>query len=304
MNGAVFEQSRKFGVEFEIVGISPPVAVRAIANSTAEHTVYQESYNHATREHWKVTSDNSLRYRDLSRTAEVVSPPLSGSAGIQEVRSVLLALRSAGAKVNRSCGFHVHWDCRDYLSPNRVRDLLYLYAKFEPVIDSLVSMSRRGNASRYAESLCFSNSAEPNSEGMEWISRLGRELGRNSSARELIYAFNGRTMTRSNRRFYKINITSYLSYGTIEFRQHQGTLSFSKARAWILLTQCLATRPLRGVVKHSPTSKLSLGEFFRTLKVADHHTEDPDIRWMRDYLKRRQRELTAIGASEEGENEG
>jgi hypothetical protein len=38
-------------------------------------------------------------------------------------------------------------------------------------------------------------------------------------------------------RYIKLNLQSYVKYGTIEFRQHSGTIEFEKMYNWILLTQ-------------------------------------------------------------------
>jgi hypothetical protein len=34
-------------------------------------------------------------------------------------------------------------------------------------------------------------------------------------------------------RYHKLNLSSYVSHGTIEFRQHQGTINYVKISRWI-----------------------------------------------------------------------
>ena len=36
-------------------------------------------------------------------------------------------------------------------------------------------------------------------------------------------------------RYLKLNLQSYLKYGTVEFRQHSGSTKFSKIKNWILI---------------------------------------------------------------------
>ena len=47
------------------------------------------------------------------------------------------------------------------------------------------------------------------------------------SVREIVNLF--------NTRYLKLNLQSYLKYGTVEFRQHSGSTKFSKIKNWILI---------------------------------------------------------------------
>ena len=38
-----------------------------------------------------------------------------------------------------------------------------------------------------------------------------------------------------NSRYFKLNLQSYVKYGTVEFRHHSGTTTFSKVKNWILI---------------------------------------------------------------------
>jgi len=40
-------------------------------------------------------------------------------------------------------------------------------------------------------------------------------------------------------RYHVINMTAYLKYGTVEFRQHSGTIEFVKIANWLKITQAL-----------------------------------------------------------------
>lgn len=57
---------------------------------------------------WMAQADMSIVAPVGFRSVEIVSPVLKGAEGIQQVMTVLEALRGKGAKVNASCGFHVH----------------------------------------------------------------------------------------------------------------------------------------------------------------------------------------------------
>lgn len=193
---------RKFGIELEIVGITRQVALRALR--AVGINVQDESYNHTTRGHWKLVSDSSVR-----DGFEVVSPILQGEAGIEEAMTVAEALSDAGATVNRSCGFHVHFDAAD-LNAADVKIIVNRYAAHEAEIDAFMPPSRRGNANTYCESV---------------TSFLNRRFNEARTINELAAAQPGR--------YFKVNLQSYRRHGTLEFRQHSGTVNANKVANWV-----------------------------------------------------------------------
>ncbi|WP_300907716.1 amidoligase family protein [uncultured Desulfovibrio sp.] len=193
---------RKFGIELEIVGITRQVALRALR--AVGINVQDESYNHTTRGHWKLVSDSSVR-----DGFEVVSPILQGEAGIEEAMTVAEALSDAGATVNRSCGFHVHFDAAD-LNAADVKIIVNRYAAHEAEIDAFMPPSRRGNTNTYCESV---------------TSFLNRRFNEARTINELAAAQPGR--------YFKVNLQSYRRHGTLEFRQHSGTVNANKVANWV-----------------------------------------------------------------------
>lgn len=62
-----------------------------------------ESYNHGTRTHWKLTTDGSLGTA-YTASVEVVSPVLSGEAGVLEAGRVCVWMQNFRALRNaRAC---------------------------------------------------------------------------------------------------------------------------------------------------------------------------------------------------------
>ena len=193
---------RKFGIELEIVGITRQTALRAL--SAVGIHVQDESYNHTTRGYWKLVPDGSVR-----GGFEVVSPILEGERGIEEAMTVAEALSDAGATVNRSCGFHVHFDAAD-LSVADVKAIVHRYAAYEAEIDAFMPPSRRGNTNAYCES----------------VTRfLNRRFDEARTIDELAAVQPGR--------YFKVNLQSYRRHGTLEFRQHSGTVNANKVANWV-----------------------------------------------------------------------
>lgn len=52
----------------------------------------------------------------------------------------------------------------------------------------------------------------------------------------------GDSGSRSSTRYKKVNFNTYPVYGTIEFRQHSGSIDFAKISNWVLLTHLMMQR--------------------------------------------------------------
>lgn len=202
---------RKFGVEIEFIGAYPNDVVRAIVAAGIPCAV--EGYNHATRNHWKVVSDASIQVNsnmEPGMCGELVSPPLFGEAGLEQVKTVARAIALAGATVNKSCGLHVHVDAND-LNAGQILSVVRRYAHFESAINSFMPPSRR--ESRWAYSV-----------GGDYVNSLLRQINRYGNPRNIFGALN---------RYMAVNLASYARHGTIEFRQHSGSTNANKICNWI-----------------------------------------------------------------------
>ncbi|ACV64606.1 putative cytoplasmic protein [Desulfofarcimen acetoxidans DSM 771] len=214
-----FNENRTFGVEIEFNGISSETAIQAIR--TAGITIYKEGYNHSTRPHWKLVTDASVNNRGtgLARGGwEVVSPKLTGKQGLVELATVMKALDQAGAKVDRSCGLHVHHDVTDYQVKD-FQNIYYIYYKFENYFDSVVPASRRGSHNIYCKGI--------NKEIIESVEKA-------RTINDLRHSLPDR--------YLKLNFQSYFRHETIEFRQHSGTVDADKATNWVMFTQSIVER--------------------------------------------------------------
>lgn len=197
--------NRRYGIEIECFGITIAQALVAIRATGIE--VNEEHYNHQARPVWKIVLDGSV-----NDGFEVVSPILSGNEGLEQVRKVAKSLVAAGAKVDRRCGFHVHVDARD-LSGADVTNCIRRYAANEAQIDSFMPSSRRGSANNYCR---------PMHDVVEAL----RNVTATSTARHVA--------ERVYERYYKLNVAAFLRHGTVEFRQHGGTVDYRKMINWII----------------------------------------------------------------------
>ncbi|WP_461369034.1 amidoligase family protein, partial [Candidatus Darwinibacter acetoxidans] len=64
-------------------------------------------------------------------------------------------------------------------------------------------------------------------------------------------------------RYMKLNCQSYEIHGTVEFRQHQGTMDGEKIANWVVLTQMMVERAVAGKIR----MKSGANDWFNLKKV-------------------------------------
>ena len=203
----MFNNERTFGVEIEFC---TTLSKEELADALSAQGIpcAAERYNHETRNHWKIVTDGSV-----SQGFELVSPVLAGISGIETVKRAVDVLVNAGCSVDTSTGLHVHVGAND-LNAASIANTLRRYARFEPQIDNVVPSHRRFN--QFA--LSVRNDA--------------RALERAIFSNPRITPVN--LVQHLSNRYRKLNVTSYLRHGTLEFRQHSGSLDGTKIANWIM----------------------------------------------------------------------
>lgn len=203
---------RKFGVEIEAYNCTCQRLVRELTEAGIE--VASERYNHDLRPHWKLVTDSSLNGND---TFELVSPILEGENGLEKLERVCWVLDACNVKINGSCGLHVHMNAEDF-NITTWRNLLLSYKHAEAEIDRFMPASRRGGSNTYCGSL---------------IQFPDERIRSARNIRELQGLFPSRYM--------KVNLQAYSRHRTVEFRQHSGTISFTKIENWVCFLDRMIT---------------------------------------------------------------
>ena len=240
--------TRTFGVEIEAYGVPRATLLAELRAQGLEAET--EGYNHATRPHWKIVSDGSVSGADAF---ELVSPVLQGCDGLEDLARACRALRNCGARVNRSCGLHVHFGARD-LSIEHLRQIFRNYLVLEPTIDRLMPASRRGSNNTYCQSL---QRGRP-------LAEAERQILAATTAQELSAAAN------AGNRYHKVNMQSFFRHGTVEFRQHSASTDFEKISFWVKLLNNLIDYSAQRLV----TPALPVAEFatFNQRDIATYYT--------------------------------
>ena len=242
---------RKYSAGFEIewTGMEIQDAETQLLPLLANEGLHieREGYNHRTRPHWKVVTDNTVtEHRNYSQGTgyggEFVSPVHNGTDTIDKIQRFLKAVNTIqdgnGNKidVNSNCSVHIHISWAD-MQPDHIKNLFKRYAQFETVIDSWMAPSRRGNRNTWCKSLSNLN-----------LSRMDRE----TTLRGISYLYG---------RYHKVNFSNnYRQYGTVEFRHHGGTTDFQKISEWFKFLLCFIEQSI-----HSDTN---IQRFTRTRRVA------------------------------------
>lgn len=220
--------TRSFGVEIEC--LIPDVNRFLSLASTRGLAVANESYNHHTRSYWKLTTDASVLPRTHQGVRyhgrELVSPPLSGEHGFEQLKLACEVLVEAGARVTRNCGLHVHLDAAD-LSAQDVMRIITGYTGARNAIDSILPASRRHN------DFC----QHYNNVAFDIMNNTGQYLNYWPTPCRTIQDI----ATRLTSRYYTVNLQAYPRHRTIEFRQHSGSIEWRKISAWIRLCQSVVT---------------------------------------------------------------
>lgn len=253
--------NRIYGVEIEIKttnGNGDRLTTRQIASAIQQQGIicHAEGYNHNDVNYWKVITDSSCGY-------EVVSPKLSGTAGLEEIRKVIAGLDRVDAKVDRRCGLHVHVDARD-LSKKEISKIFLNYAKWEKTFDHLMPNSRRANNNGFAGTIRHIFNSD-------------------------IDAFIKNPAGRMPSRYLKVNLCSLSRHGSIEFRQHSGTTSFAKIKNWVVLLVAFVEKSRKGHYAREEAQN-GIWNFKRWAKLFGI-ADQPEIAELADYITARFQEL-------------
>jgi hypothetical protein len=187
---------------------------------------------------WKTMSDGSIHpHRAANRGVEIVSPILRCADGIARVESMVARLRSMSAKVNSTCGMHVHvgWSG----NARQLRKLISLVSHHEKALYASTGTKLReeNRASTGAGSIKVRMKPY---EDMRTMADLARG---------------------HHNRYQTLNLQNLLTHKrpTVEFRVFSGTLNIVKIKAYIQL--CLA------LVQKAQSAKPKV-KWDRTIKVS------------------------------------
>lgn len=248
---------------------------------------------------WKVVSDASIRCqargeRTASRlySVEVVSP-ICKYEDIETVQELVRQLRHGGARVNDSCGIHIHVDASRH-NPQTLRNIVNIMASKEDLLYKTLKVNiDRQHYCQKADLRFLDDMNTHRPKSMDDVERLWY----NGDSRR--YSHYDQT------RYHALNLHSVFSKGTIEFRMFNSTLHAGEVKSYIQL--CLAISHQALVQKcasrnrtHSENEKYTfrtwllrlglIGDEFKTARQHLLKNLDGNIAWKDPAQAERQKE--------------
>ena len=226
-------KDQAFGLELEFGGITRKKAAQAIARVVGGHARYVGgSYDKFTvtapdGRDWTIMSDASVNSQG-GQACEFVTPKCTYE-DIEQVQECIRALRRAGAKINQSCGLHIHIDGANHTAQS-LKNLAFTFRAKQDLIFKAVAPSRINN--RYCAPL-----TDDLVGNIKKIKKLDGEKMKDAwygTYRD----FRGADAHYHASRYHALNLHSLWYRGTVEFRLFNSTLHAGEVRAYINL--CLA----------------------------------------------------------------
>lgn len=287
-------RTQKFGIEIEMTGITRAAAAQVIAghfNTSATHVggIYDAfAVRDGDNRQWKVVSDSSIHLetrrgqsRNSAYSVEFVSP-ICRYEDIGTIQEIIRKLRSAGAKVNDSCGIHVHIDAAPH-DVKTLRNIVNIMAAKEDLLYKTLKVDV------HREHYCAKADTR-------FLDELNSKRPSSMSDFEHIWynGPSGRNYHYDESRYHGLNLHSVFSKGTIEFRLFNSTLHAGEIKSYIQLCmaishQALVQKSASRIKTQSSNEKytfrvwlLRLGLIGDEFKTARHHllkNLDGNIAW-------------------------
>ena len=240
-----------FGVEVEMTGITRRQAAEALAAYFGTSPQYLGTYydtwgvTDPEGKVWKLMSDSSISperktddgYESLSkedtagreRQVEMVTPKLT-YAELPKLQECVRRVRKAHAKVNNSCGIHVHVDAANHNRQSLKNLIGIMYSKEDILFKALQVDSAREQ--EYCQKV-----REPMLKQARTLS--SDETKDLTLLEQVWYEGNVNHGQHYNwTRYYALNLHSVFYRGTVEWRCFNSTLHAGKVAAYVNL--CLA----------------------------------------------------------------
>ena len=238
-------KKQRFGVEVEFTGITRNMAARAVQevvggtiSGPKRDAYYTRSVKDASGRIWKVMRDSSISPKRNAGSdnideyrVEFVTPPLKYE-DIETLQGIIRKFKEIGGVPHSSCGIHIHIDGANHTATSLRRMVNFMLSRQEIIYEALNIGSRKDQWSRpICKDLYDSMKKEAN------LTKDKAERIWYSEAND--HYWGGIDHSHYNRtRYHALNLHSFFTKGTIEFRLFNSTLHAGKIKAYVQF--CLA----------------------------------------------------------------
>lgn len=238
-------KKQRFGVEVEFTGITREMAARAVQevvggtiSGPRRDAYYTRTIKDSQRRTWKVMRDSSISPKMNVGSAnpdeyrvEFVTPPLKYE-DMETLQNIIRKFKEIGGVPHSSCGIHIHIDGANHTATSLRRMVNFMLSRQEIIYEALNIGARKD---RWCRPIC-----KKLYDTMKKESNLTKD-----KAEQIWYSeandnyWGGINHNHYNEtRYHALNLHSFFSKGTVEFRLFNSTLHAGRIKAYIQF--CLA----------------------------------------------------------------
>lgn len=239
-------KNQLFGVEVEMTGITRKKAAAIVAEVLGTTPSQPSCGCYETRtivdqaaRKWKIMRDSSITsiINDGSNVpmdeykVEFVTPPLEYK-DIELLQNIIRKLRKNGAKSHNSCGIHIHVDGANH-NPKSLRKLVnFMTSRQDLIYEALEIGNRESDWCRKLNSDLLKAMKKDRNLTKEKVEEIWYSRANDGYTGGISHEHYNHT------RYHGVNLHSYFTKGTVEFRLFNSTLHAGKIKAYIQF--CLA----------------------------------------------------------------
>ena len=239
-------KNQLFGVEVEMTGITREKAARLVAEVLGTTPSHPESNCYHTRtiadlaaRKWKIMRDSSIEAIRNDGTSEpldeyrveFVTPPLNYS-DIELLQNIIRKLRENGAKAHSSCGIHIHVDGANHTAVSLRRLVNFMTARQDLIYEALQIGDRESNWCHKLNKTLLDAMKKDKNLTKEKAEKIWYSRANDGYCGGIDHQHYNAT------RYHGVNLHSFFTKGTVEFRLFNSTLHAGKIKAYIQF--CLA----------------------------------------------------------------
>lgn len=239
-------KNQLFGVEVEMTGITREKAARLVAEVLGTTPSHPESNCYHTRtiadqaaRKWKIMRDSSIEAIRNDGTSEpldeyrveFVTPPLNYS-DIELLQNIIRKLRENGAKAHSSCGIHIHVDGANHTAVSLRRLVNFMTARQDLIYEALQIGDRESNWCHKLNKTLLDAMKKDKNLTKEKAEEIWYSRANDGYCGGIDHQHYNAT------RYHGVNLHSFFTKGTVEFRLFNSTLHTGKIKAYIQF--CLA----------------------------------------------------------------
>lgn len=239
-------KNQLFGVEVEMTGITREKAARLVAEVLRTTPSHPESNCYHTRtiadqaaRKWKIMRDSSIEAIRNDGTSEpldeyrveFVTPPLNYS-DIELLQNIIRKLRENGAKAHSSCGIHIHVDGANHTAVSLRRLVNFMTARQDLIYEALQIGDRESNWCHKLNKTLLDAMKKDKNLTKEKAEEIWYSRANDGYCGGIDHQHYNAT------RYQGVNLHSFFTKGTVEFRLFNSTLHAGKIKAYIQF--CLA----------------------------------------------------------------